>query len=225
MILAKSCHDLDIIKWLIDKSCTHITSFGGLNHFKKENAPIDSADFCYKCKVECPYNAVDFYKNNPEWVMIFSLDNNIERVLSDETLNYSKCVYKLDNNVVDHQVVNMLFEGGVTASFTMTAFSKDMHRNIKIHGTKGEIEGDLENRDIFLKVYGKDCEYIDVNDLSNDFTGHSGGDKKMFVDFVRNVRDGKDLSGLTDINNSIESHAMAFDAEESRLYNGKVITK
>ena len=223
MILAKSCHDLDIIKWLIGKKCEYITSFGSLSYFKRENAPEDSADFCYQCESDCPYNAIKFYQENPMWMMVFSLDNDVKRVLSNENLTYSKCVYKLDNDVVDHQVVNMMFEDGVTAAFTMTAFSNETHRSIKIHGTKGEIEADLEGKTILVKVFGKNQELIDVNTLTNDFSGHQGGDKKMLMDFVRNVKSGKALSGLTDIKYSLESHFMALDAEASRINNGKVI--
>lgn len=223
MILAKSCHDLDIIQFLIGEKCEYLTSFGNLNYFKKENAPEGAADHCYKCQVDCPYNAVNFYKQNPMWMMIFSLKSDPEKVLSDENLRYGKCVYKLDNNVVDHQVVNMQFVGGATASFTMTAFSNETHRSIKIHGSKGEIEGDLEERKITVKVYGKEIETIDVNLLTDDFSHHQGGDVKMFVDFVRNVKNRQPISGLTDINNSVDSHFMAIDAETSRLNNGKVI--
>lgn len=223
MIMAKSCHDLDIIKFLINKKCEQITSFGGLYHFKQENAPVGSSDYCYKCQLDCPYNAVQFYENNPMWMSFFSLEKDAKKVLADENLSYAKCVYKSDNDVVDHQVVNMLFAGGTTASFTMTAFSNETHRSIKIHGTKAEIEADLEVMQIEIKPYGKQKSIIDVRQLADDFSYHSGGDNQLFVDFVRNVRDHQPVSGLTDINNSIESHFMALDAEESRKNNGKVI--
>jgi predicted dehydrogenase len=223
MILAKSCHDLDIIRWLIDKHCLSVSSFGSLSHFKKENAPKDSADFCYKCQLECPYNAVDFYRRNPMWMMIFSLEQDPEKVLANENLSYARCVWKSDNDVVDHQVVNLLFEEGIAASFTMTAFSDAIHRSLKIHGTKGEIEGDLEAKEIILKVYGKTPERIDVSTLTNDFSYHSGGDKQLLVDFVRNVRNNEQMSGLTDINNAVESHFIALDAEDSRLLGGELV--
>lgn len=224
MILAKSCHDLDIIRWLLDKKCLAISSFGSLSHFNKENAPLESEEYCYKCKVECPYNAMDFYKKNPNWwMMIFSLESDPEKVLTNENLSYSKCVYQSDNNVVDHQIVNLLFEDEINASFVMTAFSNEIHRSIKIHGTKAELEGDMEKKIITLKTFGKDIETFDLSKLSFDFSYHGGGDKQMLLDFVRKVRNGEKTSGLTDINNAVESHFMAFDAEDSRLQGGKVI--
>lgn len=187
MILAKSCHDLDIIRWLVDKKYLSLSSFGSLSYFKEENAPEGAADHCYKCKVECPFNAVEFYSKNPLWMMIFSLEQDPVKVLSDESLSYSRCVYKSDNDVVDHQVVNILFEDDITASFVMTAFSNEIHRSIKVHGSKAELEGDLEKSEIILKPYGKEQEIIDVRQFADDFSYHSGGDRQMLVDFVKEM--------------------------------------
>ncbi|MGD9887402.1 MAG: Gfo/Idh/MocA family protein [Bacilli bacterium] len=225
MILAKSCHDLDIIRWLIKSDCTKITSFGNLFYFNKEHAPQGSKPFCYQCHVDCPYHAVHFYKENPMWAMVFSLNQHIEEVLTDESLSYSRCVYQSDNNVPDHQVVQMEFKNRATASLTITAFSQKTHRSIKIHGTKGEVEGDMENMEIVVNLYGGKSYRIDVSKLADDFSGHAGGDKKMVLDFVRNIRNKEPISGLTDINNSLESHFMAFDAEDSRQKGGKVISR
>lgn len=223
MILAKACHDLDIIQWLIGEKCTAINSFGNLFYFKKENAPEGSADYCYKCEIACPYNAIKFYKSHPDWFMIFSLDPDVGKVLSDELVNYGRCVYKSDNDVADHQVVSMVFASGATANLTVTAFSNEIHRGVKVHGTKGEIAGDLEEGRITIKIYGEKPETIDVKAGETDLSGHAGGDVRMLLDFARNVRSGEPQSGLTDINYSIESHRMAFAAEASRLAGGKVI--
>jgi predicted dehydrogenase len=232
IILTKTCHDLDIIRWLIEKECTAISSFGSLNYFKPENAPKGSAEYCYKCSLECPFNALSFYKKNPMWAMIFTLNPDIEAVLRDEKCSYGRCVYHSDNNVCDHQVVNLEFENQATAQLTLTAFSNEIHRNLKIHGTKGEIEGDMEKAEIIIKIFGKTPEVIDVSKLAEDFSGHAGGDKKMLIDFVRHLQavktggvSGSSITGLTDINYSMESHFMAFDAEKSRLHGGKVISR
>lgn len=220
IILAKSCHDLDIIVYLVGKRVRNLTSFGNLFYFKRENAPINSADYCHLCKVECPFNALDFYRKNPKWMKFFSKDTDVEKVLSNHDINYGRCVYKMDNDVADQQIVNMEFENHATASFTMTAFSDQTHRNIKIHGTKGEIEGDLEGNLIHLRIYGQPEQTIDIKSFAADLSNHSGGDKKLFIDFIRSVRDNKPF--LTDINHSVESHFLAFDADESRLNHGEV---
>lgn len=223
MILAKACHDLDIIQWLVGEKCEAISSFGNLFYFKKENAPEGSAEYCYKCDVPCPYNAIEFYKSHPDWFMIFSLDPDVEKVLRDERINYGRCVYRSDNNVPDHQVVSMIFASGATANLTVTAFSNEIHRSLKIHGSKGEIAGDLEEGQITVKVYGEGEETVDIKARETDLSGHAGGDVRMVLDFVRNVRSGEPLSGLTDINNSIESHRMAFAAESSRKAGGELV--
>lgn len=228
MILAKCCHDLDIIKWLLDKDCKSISSFGSLMYFKKENQPKGAADYCYLCKEECPYRASTFYKKNPGWLrsagMSFELqttDENIDKFLSDKANPYAKCVFASDNNVVDHQVVNMLFDNGVTAHLTMTAFSYDCRRTIKIHGTRGDAIGDMEARTIKVEPYGKDTYEIDLNEFAKDFSNHGGGDKILLEDFVRLVSVGGE--GRTLITNSVSSHLMAFAAEKSRLNGGEAI--
>jgi len=229
MILAKCCHDLDIIKWLIGKKCEIISSFGNLMYFKKENQPKGAENFCYKCKIDCPYRASTFYKGNKGWArsagMSYDLkltDENIDKFLSDEKNPYSRCVFAQDNNVVDHQIVNMLFDGGATAHLTMTAFSKDCRRTVKIHGTLGDVIGDMEAMTIKVEPYGKDSYDIDVRELADDFSNHGGGDRILLEDFVNAVSENRSTFA-TSLNNSVESHLMAFAAEESRLKNGKPI--
>lgn len=228
MILAKCCHDLDIIKWLIGKPCETISSFGNLMFFKKNNQPNGAADFCYQCGVDCPYRNSTFYKANHDWLrnagMSYELeltDENIDRFLSNENNSYSRCVFASDNNVVDHQVVNMLFEGGATAHLTMTAFSKDCKRTIKIHGTMGDVIGDMEAQKIQVEPYGKPSYEIDVNQLATDFSNHGGGDRLLLEDFITFTNGGGE--GRTLLSESIESHLMAFCAERSRQNNGESV--
>lgn len=221
MILAKSCHDIDILRYLVGKRVEAISSFGNLHYFKKENMPKGAAKNCIDCTLDCPFNAVKFYQENPSWMAFFSLETDAKKVLSDRNLTYGRCVYDMDNNVVDHQVLNMQFEDGSSASFTMTAFSYKTHRRIEIKGTKAELVGDLEDNLITVMPYGKNPYEIDIKTLTDDFSYHSGGDKNLLIDFVRAVRD--DSPFLTDINYSVESHYLAFDAETSRLNKGLVI--
>lgn len=221
MILAKSCHDIDIINYLMGQRVEYLSSFGSLFYFKKENMPKEAAKNCIDCKVDCPFNAVKYYENNKDWMAFFTLETDVLKVMSDRNLNYGKCVYDMDNNVVDHQVLNMQYENGTTASFLMTAFSKTTHRRIEIKGTLGEIVGDLDDNIIQVMPFGKDNYEINIALLTSDLSYHSGGDKKLLIDFVRAVRDNQPFN--TDINNAVESHYLAFNAEESRLKNGLVI--
>lgn len=112
MILQKSCHDMDILSWLIGEPCLRVSSFGSLNHFRKENAPKGSAAYCLDgCEVyhECPFYAPGFYLDEGRnWARKITEDTSREGIIEAlKTGPYGKCVYQSDNNVVDHQVVNL----------------------------------------------------------------------------------------------------------------------
>ena len=221
MILAKSCHDLDIIRWLVDKKYLSLSSFGSLSYFKEENAPEGAADHCYKCKVECPFNAVEFYSKNPLWMMIFSLEQDPVKVLSDESLSYSRCVYKSDNDVVDHQVVSLEFAGGATAVFSMCGFTHDNTRTVQIMGTRGEIRGNLiEQRFTVYDFVTQNRMEVRVNAANAQ---HGGGDLGIIRQFLRDLRRHDKTESLTSARESLHSHMMAFAAEESRLNGGQVV--
>ena len=134
---------------------------------------------------------------------------------------YGRCVYHCDNDVVDHQVVNLLLEGGTTVSFTMCAFTVDCAREIRIMGTMGEIFGDFHNNTISVMPFGKDAYDIDINQLTSDFSGHGGGDARMVEEFLRLLNGEPVSESITIINHSIESHLVALAAERSRLNNGE----
>jgi predicted dehydrogenase len=222
MILQKCCHDMDIMNWLIDKKCLKVSSFGSLSYFRSVNAPEGSADRCLDCKVKCIYNAVSFYENNEAWFdMISEGKTNVKEVL--KTSPYGRCVYRCDNDVVDHQVTNLLYEDGVTAQHTMTAFSNDCHRNLKIHGTKGEIEGDMEQGKIYTTIFGGQKEEIDINKLHSNLTGHGGGDIRLLEDFLNWIENKPYSKSITTIDVSLQSHLMCFLAETSRLNDGETL--
>lgn len=231
MILAKCCHDMDILLWLAGKKCERVSSFGSLSHFTAEHAPEGAALRCVDCEVKnCPYNAVDFYvgkirQNKLDWpVNVLTTDPTEENVLQAlKTGPYGQCVYHCDNDVVDHQVVNLLLEGGATVNFTMCAFTKECARQIRIMGTRAEIIGDMEKNTIEVLPFVGENELIDVNTLTSDFSGHGGGDARMLEDLLDLVAGGRTGGALTNISRSVESHLVALAAEESRLCGGKSI--
>lgn len=221
MILQKCCHDMDILRWLIGSECTNISSFGALTYFKAENAPEGAPKRCLEgCPAakECPYYAPKTYlTSNIEWpTSVISADMSLEsrrKALMEGP--YGRCVYHCDNNVVDHQVVNMEFENEVTVAFTMCAFTKECSRTIKLMGTKGEIRGAIEKGEIQILNFSTGTET--VLHLSTDDSGHSGGDYGIMADFVKLVQaDGK-IEGRTSATNSVQSHLLAFAAEKARL--------
>ncbi len=221
MILQKSCHDLDIISWLIDKPCKWISSFGTLMHFDAAHAPQGAPDNCMKgCphSETCLYYAPRIYLNgNTQWpVSVLTTDlteAGIRRALEEGP--YGRCVYHCDNDVVDHQVVNMEYEDGVTASFTMTAFTADMTRQLKIMGTRGQITADMDANVIRLQRFGEEERMVPIQSSEADEFGHGGGDYGIVVNFL-GLMDGKG-DNRTSAKASLQSHLMCFAAEKSRL--------
>ncbi len=227
MILAKCSHDMDILTWLAGEDCTKITSFGSLQHFRRENMPEGAAERCEQCTLDCPFHAPRFYLSRiPKWPANIlhpePTKESITQVLRDT--NYGRCVYQMDNDVVDHQTVNMMLGDHVTASFQMTGFSNVDSRTIRIVGTEGELMGDFRSRTLHWQRFGEEMQTIDLNALSDNFTGHGGGDAGLMKDVLQYFRrDEFDRTAVTFIDRSAESHYMAFAAEESRKNGGELI--
>lgn len=226
MILAKCCHDMDIIRYLMDEECLSVNSYGSLYHFKRENAPINSTEYCSDCLVKnCVYNAQKLYTGVIRWGAGYFTTKELtdENVLADLTHSqYDRCVYKCDNDVVDHQVTIMNFRNGKTACHTMTAFSKTIYRDIKIHGTKAELVGNVEDGTIEIRSFGGENESINIVLNDPDVGGHMGGDFYMMENLYK-VLCGEKAEGVSYLDVSIESHLMSFGAEKSRIECGKTI--
>lgn len=227
MLLQKCCHDMDILLWLADSHCTKISSFGSLKYFKKENAPEDAPEYCLdgcRHRDTCPYYAPRFYLEHPSGGDLYravSLDTSREALIKAlEKGPYGRCVFQCDNNVVDHQVVNIEFENQVTASFTMCAFTNKCERVINLMGTRGQIRGNMESGEIEVMDFASgDCERIVLHKTEG---GHSGSDEAMMKDFTALIAaEGKE-GGRSKACMAVESHLMALAAEESRL-TGKVV--
>ena len=230
MLLAKSCHDLDILQWLVGKKCKQLQSFGSLKHFRKENAPKGEPEYCIEgCPNgnTCPYNAVKLYLDDKEnaWFREACTkesnpsDEMVEKAI--RTTMYGKCVYHCDNDVVDHQVVNMLFEDDVTVSFTMCAFNKG-GRYIHIMGTKGELRAAMDGSNLPMTLYDfetKQTTEIPINATDGVLGGHGGGDEgimQSLYDYFRGTYNGNVIS---EIGVSVDNHLLVFAAEEARKNN------
>lgn len=225
MLLAKACHDLDWIRFIMDTPVESVHSFGGLYHFKKENHPQGAGQNCFDCSVEstCPYSAKKAYLEQgyggdyfKKIVTPLQGEEALQEAL--ETGPYGKCVYLCDNDVVDHQVVNFQFEQGKSASFTMTAFTEYADRKTGIFGTHGQIEGD--GNLIKVRDFRTDQETVyDVNAVESDtaMTGHGGGDYYMMQQFVAAVANNDPTKVLSGPKETLETHLTVFAAEQSRL--------
>jgi len=224
IILAKSCHDLDMLRWLIGKPCTKIVAMGGIKWFRKENAPAGSTPRCMdECAVEstCPYSAMKIYYRNRQRTYVFDLPDEKEKqgdyILEKlRSTNYGRCVYQMDNNQEDHYIASMEFEGGTTANFSMEAFTSYEGRRTRVMGSMGDIVGDMETFTLTDFRTGKRTVY---DNSSGD--GHGGGDWRLVRNWLQAVSQRKPELLTSTIDASIESHVMGFMAEKSRK-TGKV---
>ncbi len=229
MLLQKSCHDIDILQWVLGKKCKKVQSFGTLSYFTPENAPEGAPEFCNQgCphSETCEFNAVKLYYDDKynHWFRnactryYFPTDEMVWKAISET--NYGRCVFKCDNDVVDHQTVNMLFEDDITVTFTMNAFNCG-GRYIHIMGTKGEMRAALEDGtplDVHYFENGLN-EQIDVTVDGTLPGGHGGGDAGI----VRALHEylTTDYRGINipDIMESYYNHSIVFAAEKSREEN------
>ena len=223
MLLQKSCHDMDIILWLMGSNCTRVQSFGSLGYFTPKNAPEGAAKRCLDgCPhVEtCSYSAPKLYLDMERtgWpVDVITTDMSEEgRRKALEEGPYGRCVYYCDNDVVDRQVVNMEFENGSVATFTMTGLSADFFRELKIFGTQGQIRANMGTKEIVLHRFGEDPKMIPV-DMGLEASGHGGGDYGIMADFLRILREGGESRSSAEA--SLQSHLICFAAERSRKEN------
>ena len=239
MLLAKSCHDVDVMMWLMQPATfpVSVSSVGSLMQFRPENAPQNAGT---RCTVDCPlvdtcrYSAKRLYLDHPtHWICyVWSDIEGIETPTDDDSTRsfaagnpYDRCIYKCDNNVVDHQSVLVNFANGATGTHNMIGGSAKSQRIIHIVGTLGELSGVFEdNRFTVSKIDPTpDCGYTEETvDLCADGEGHGGGDDALTADFIRYVQTGEQSLSCTAIENSIAGHLTVFLADISREAGGEL---
>lgn len=248
MLLAKCCHDIDLMMWFMSETKpVSICSFGSKYQFKPENAPEGAGTICMK---DCPYvDTCDFstkrlYIDHPDrwafyvWDALESIDNptiedKIALMKSDSP--YARCIYKCDNNVVDHQSVLVNFASGATGTHNMVGGSSQSLRKIHIIGTKGEIYGNFEESKFYVskidpspEAHNEECdiEEVDLNvsgDMVGAYGGHGGGDERLAADFVKFIKGDNPSLACTSIFDSVAGHLCVYLADESRENGGKPI--
>lgn len=230
MLLAKSCHDVDWLLHVMGSPCRRVSSFGSLTHFRRDCKPAHAGDAtrCTACAYEpqCPYSAIKIYlqriKNGYRgWpVDMVSPEQTEESMrLALERGPYGRCVYECDNDVVDHQVVNMEFDGGLTAAFTMTAFCAGGGRKTRLFGTRGELFIDGGDQIEHYDFLTDQRTTIDARPAGG---AHGGGDHGLMEAFLTAVATGDASRILTGPDETLESHRMVFAAERSRN-EGRVV--
>ena len=234
MLLAKSCHDVDLMMWLVRQKPTTIASFGGEFQFGLHNKPAKAGTRCMKdCPLnkECPFSAEGNYLTNPTrwgqyvWKCLENEENvTIERKRESLSTDnpYGKCVwdFERDGNC-DHQSVMVQFENGATGLFNMVGGSAKSERNIHIVGTKGEIKGTFEDQtyvvrkiDAFTPTgYEEVCYNLnETGDMTGAHGGHGGGDGRLVLDFLGTLAGEEPTYSATDLNDSTISHKVVFTA-------------
>ena len=231
MVLAKTCHDLDMIQWLIDKPCKKVSSFGSLTHFTEKNAPANTPRQCIDGN--CPlaetgqYNCENIYIKNTKglvWKEIFKKQVATHPDFTDEELrealkrtDYGLCVYHANNDMVDNQVVNMEFADGVTAHLTLNAFNSG-GRFIRIYGTKGELFAYASGKSIHVFTFAdRKSQEIPVEVTEESIAGgHGGGDYGIVYDMYDYLTGNYVGNSVADIRVSVANHMIGFAAEEAR---------
>lgn len=233
MLLAKSVHDLDWLDYIIDRTPRRLASFGSLTHFRSENQPAEATDNCLTCPAEptCPYSAPRLYLGalgNPDrerWpldpVTSARTPEGVIEALREGP--YGRCVYKSDNDVVDHQVVSIEYDGGATVSFTMSAFTPFGFRKTRIGGTHGYLEGDGKR---FKVTDFRNGERRTVKPRpagsSDAGGGHGGGDRGLIDAFLASALAGEPVDELASAEQSFWAHQLTWAAERAR-HEGAVI--
>ncbi len=268
MILAKCCHDLDILIWLLDDRPEILNSVGGLRHYRPENAPTGAPKRCLdgcaaadSCRYYTPFIYIE---NTPIWRDMaatstgfdrWAIENHLKNpqlikflanfkedlkliteyrgwpgstITNDATPEnvlaalqegpYGRCVYHCDNDVVDHQVVSMQFEAGTSVTLTMQGHSHLEGRTTRIEGTKGTLLAQFGLGGSWLEIHEHFSDKTTKIDTSpTDRSGHGGGDARLMAAFVKALQANDESAALTTARTSLESHLMAFAAEEARL--------
>lgn len=235
-LLAKCCHDLDILAWLMSGvKAERVASFGSLKQFRPENAPPGSALRCLDgCKIEatCAYSARTHYVEQNLWSYAWEPIEHIPNPTREQKLEslrtdnpYGRCVWHCDNDVVDHQSVIVEFENGATATHDMFCATARPGRTIHIIGTQGELEGDLEELNLVLRRptphsrphYSEEKVIIPMPQGEGSEVGHGGGDIRLIEDFVIVLRREPTSKGVSRLEDSLAGHRIAFAAEVARL--------
>ena len=232
IVLAKTCHDLDIIQWLVGKKCKKVSSFGELTYFRAENAPAGApvrcaAEDCPE-RGKCPYDSLKIYIDNPDGLCWKGGFRNAVATHPDYTdaellealkrTDYGLCVFHANNNMPDHQVVSMSFEGGATAQLTFNAFNRG-GRYTRIYGTKGEVYAFASDEEIVVRTFeDRKNHVISLSKVDETITGgHGGGDYGIvydMYDYLSGTYEGNDAA---EIGVSVQNHMIGFAAEKARL--------
>ena len=243
MLLAKCCHDVDLMIWFnSDTVAKSVASFGSNYQFTPERKPKGSADRCADCKLEpdCIYSAFKHYIERGTWGQyVWTCFDGKDNTTKDDKINslkgdnqYGRCVWACkEHDIVDHQSVIVNFENGSTGTLNMVGGASEGIRDIRIVGTKGEIIGNFKRQKFVVQTINPDVEAMfeteefdanETTDIDGMTGGHGGGDLRLTADFIEHLQTGNSSIACTEVGVSAIGHKIVFAAERSRK-TGKVI--
>ena len=224
MIVQKCCHDFDILNWNLDSPVSALSSIGSLFHFRPESKPAGATDRCTDgCPVEgCPYDARKYL--NPQWTSwpVHVLTDDLSEQGRMNALRqgpWGRCVYTAGSDVVDHQVVTMELESGASVVLVMHGHSAEESRTMRYDGTRATLRAKF-GRESSIEVTDHATGVTESIPIDAAVGGHGGGDGGVIEAFLTDLGEGR--TPLTSAGDSVESHVLAFAAEEARL-SGKRI--
>ncbi|MDD7165341.1 MAG: Gfo/Idh/MocA family oxidoreductase [Clostridia bacterium] len=243
-LLAKCCHDADLISWLNNAAKpVNVASFGSRSQFVPGRKPAEATEYCWNCPLErhCKYSAKILYYDYD--TMPFLLWDRMNKPYDEITKEekeaflkenkYGKCAYDCGGDLVDRQNMIVNFDNGSIATFDLTGGATRPDRYIHIVGQNGEIEGKLsEDKFVLRKYVPENLSYREeVVDVSKEIVinvplqvgGHSGGDYAIMHDLIGYLNGDRSSLSITSIEDSVNGHLMVYAAEESRK-TGKIIT-
>ena len=233
MIISKCCHDTDVVHWLAGRRCVRVASFGSLNYFRAEQAPAGAPQRCTDgCPAaeSCPYNALRYAGDRrvPWLAMVY---DRAAEASGDEitawlrTSPWGRCVYRCDNDAVDRQVLALEFAGGLTGTFTMTAFEHGRH--IEVYGTRGVLKGGetyykhFGSHLVLLPHEGEPVRYT-VQTEEGGYELHGGGDPGLVGALYGEMTAPAGSPMAAGLESTVHSHLIGFAAEEARR-TGRVV--
>lgn len=231
MLLAKCCHDLDLLQWNVGRPVRRMASFGALTHFRAEHAPEGAPHRCLDgCPVadDCIWYAPRLYLAEdagglPVGRFLVGGETAEETRAALHTSPYGRCVYHSDNDVVDHQVAILEFDDDTTATLTMHGHSDEECRTLRYDGTRATLHAKFAyGADDWVRVRDHGSGQVEEVPLgSRSDSGHGGGDFGLIRDFLRTVR-GEPTEVQTSPEEVLESHLLAFAGEQARVEAGLV---
>lgn len=225
VLLAKCCHDVDLLLWVTGAKCRKVSSFGSLRWFRAENAPDGAGERCVECRIEsqCPFSARELYYVRRDWVSNFDVPEGgtLDQTILEElrTGIHGRCIFRCDNDVVDHQLVSLELENEVTVSLSMEMFTVDDLRKTHIRLTGGEIDGN--ERTLRVRKFRGAEQIFDFSDIAGT-PYHAGADLELIDHFISALGT-PGHPCLTTIDDSIESHRICYEAERSRRTGQTVV--